>query len=438
MTSRRPRVVSSARLRILAWLLTLVALALTVTTGAFAAILTSQFRERLDAGLAHEIAAFRTLAAERQEVAGRPVRGVRDLLELATVMNFDAQNQTSLALVDGRVVGRLNGPVADAIAADPALTTRLATATQPAFGDAVTSVGCVRYAVLPVRFGDDPARGAFVTAASPDQQQADIVHTVHIAAGLGGLALLVAAVVGWLVAGHLLAPLRLLRDTARSITESDLTRRIPVRGTDELSQLSATFNTMLDRLEAAFAAQRQFLHDAGHELRTPITIIRGRLELLCDDPVQRAETIAVITDELDRMGRMVDDLFTLAQVRSPEYLRWDTVELSELVEDVYVKAETLAARRWLLEASPDPEPTPLYGDRQRLIQAFIQLAQNAVEHTGTGDEIRIGYAAGGGRARLWVTDTGPGIARTGPSARRGRRAAAPVPWSWSASRAPAA
>ena len=78
---------------------------------------------------------------------------------------------------------------------------------------------------------------------------------------------------------------------------------------------------MLDRLEGAFAGQRAFVSDAGHELRTPITIVRGHLELLGDDPAEREETVALVTDELDRMARFVDDLLLLAKAEQPDFLR---------------------------------------------------------------------------------------------------------------------
>ena len=100
--------------------------------------------------------------------------------------------------------------------------------------------------------------------------------------------LLIASALAWVVAGRLLAPLRALDETARSISETDLTRRIPVSGDDEIAELSRTFNAMVDRLEGAFASQRAFVSDASHELRTPITIVRGHLELLGDDPAGAA------------------------------------------------------------------------------------------------------------------------------------------------------
>ncbi len=94
------------------------------------------------------------------------------------------------------------------------------------------------------------------------------------------LALVGAALAAWFIAGRVLSPVRLVRETADSITETDLRRRIEVVGQDDVAAVASTFNRMLDRLETAFTTQRQFVDDAGHELRTPITVVRGHLEMM--------------------------------------------------------------------------------------------------------------------------------------------------------------
>jgi two-component system OmpR family sensor kinase len=408
---RRPRqgAPRSTRLRLLGWMLLLVGLTLAATSGGIAVVLNTELQERIDLRLANKVTAFRTLAGSHPLVAGRPVTQVRDLLALGVFMDSDSGEQTSLGLVDGVPVERPSGDLATSMTSDPALLARFAAATAPKYGDAVTRAGCVRYVVVPVQAQSDPARGEFIVAISPDRERAEITGAVSTDAAIGLGGLLLAAGVGWLVAGHLLAPLRLLRDAARTISESDLTRRIPVHGRDELSDLAATFNSMLDRLQGAFRTQRQFLDDAGHELRTPITIIRGRLELLGDDPRQRLETIEVVTDELDRMSRMVEDLFTLTKTRRPDFLHPEPVDLAEFVEEIYIKAAALADRRWLLEEPSEPSSVLLHGDRHRLTQALIQLAQNAAQHTPEAEPIHIGYAIRGTTAFIWVRDSGPGI-----------------------------
>jgi signal transduction histidine kinase len=162
------------------------------------------------------------------------------------------------------------------------------------------------------------------------------------------------------------------------------------------------FNAMLDRLEQAFALQREFISDAGHELRTPITIIRGHLSLLERDP----ETLRIVSDELDRMSRFVEDLLTLAKAERPDFLLLGELDLDLLTDELMAKARKLAPRDWRLEHTG---AGLLRADRQRVTQAVMNLAANAVQHTADGDAIALGSSLENGHARIWVADHGPGI-----------------------------
>jgi signal transduction histidine kinase len=164
---------------------------------------------------------------------------------------------------------------------------------------------------------------------------------------------------------------------------------------------------MLDRLEEAFVSQRRFIDDASHELRTPITIVQGQLEVLSDDPDERAKALEIVMDELDRMSRFVNDLLLLARAQQPDFLSLDTVDIAVLSEELFSKAESLGERRWTIDGVGRGM---IVADRQRVTQAVMQLAQNAAQHTQPHDEIALGSAVSGGHARLWVRDTGPGIA----------------------------
>ncbi len=126
-----------------------------------------------------------------------------------------------------------------------------------------------------------------------ERAQADQI--VVLAAKTSAAAFVLASLLAWLVAGRVLRPVRQVSSLANGIiSESDLSRRIPVTGADEISQLAATFNRMLDRLSAAFEAQRAFVNDAVHELRTPITVIRGYLDIPSGDRAERARTQVVV------------------------------------------------------------------------------------------------------------------------------------------------
>jgi len=175
---------------------------------------------------------------------------------------------------------------------------------------------------------------------------------------------------------------------------------------DDIAELGRTFNAMLDRIERAAQSQRSFVSDAGHELRTPITIVRGHLELMTDDPDDRRETLSLVTDELDRMSRLVDDLLLLAKSERGDFLQPQRVDVSALVPAVYAKVEALAPRDWRLDGVAEAE---VDGDPQRLTQALTQLAQNATQHTVEGETITVGSSYGGGHVRIWVQDEGEGI-----------------------------
>ncbi|NJL22775.1 MAG: HAMP domain-containing protein [Leptolyngbyaceae cyanobacterium SM1_3_5] len=211
----------------------------------------------------------------------------------------------------------------------------------------------------------------------------------------------------WITAGRVLRPLRLMTRTAQSITESDMTQRIATQGHDEIAELGMTFNDMLDRLKLAFDCQKEFIKDASHELRTPITIIRGHLEMLHHRPDRQPETVALLLDELERMSRLVNDLLLLAKTDHPDFLHPTPEELDWLTEEFFLKAQSIADRNWQLELKGF---TPITVDRQRLTQAVMNLVQNAVHHTQTTDTITLGSAIGEHHAHLWVRDTGEGIA----------------------------
>jgi two-component system, OmpR family, sensor kinase len=219
-----------------------------------------------------------------------------------------------------------------------------------------------------------------------------------------------AAGAAWLLAGRILRPLRDVVDTARHITDTDLSMRIPSRGSgqhDEIDALVATINGMLDRVESGVSAQRRFIDDAGHELRTPITIVRGHLEVVdADDPDDVRSTVALVDDELVRMNRMVSDLLLLAHSEQPSFLQPEVVDVAELTDEAFVKLTRLGERNFTLEAVARAAAVL---DPQRITQALIALADNACRFTEPGGWIGVGSQLSGGWLRFWVADSGPGI-----------------------------
>ncbi|MFG1856501.1 sensor histidine kinase [Actinomadura geliboluensis] len=391
----------SARARIVGWMLLLVTLALGGSVFVTWSVQSARLDERVNEELGHEAAKLREYAQ-----GGVEARDVRTLLTAYLAQNLPDEEETFFTVVDGRADRRSPYPPPARLDRDAAFVARVAREERPAHGWADSSAGRVRYAVVPVRVAGDPARGALVVVEFRDRQRDEVVEATRVLGITAFGALAVAGAAGWLVAGRVLAPVRLVRQAAERISGSDLTRRLEVRGNDDVAALAATFNVMLDRLEAAFATQRRFVDDAGHELRTPLTVIRGHLELMDDDPAGRAETRALLLDELDRMGRIVDDLLVLAKAERPDFLAPDVTDLADLTVETVAKARGMAPRRWRVGGVAEVRTV---ADRQRLTQALMQLAANAVRHTGEDDVIEIGSAVRGSMAVLWVRDAGPGV-----------------------------
>jgi signal transduction histidine kinase len=220
--------------------------------------------------------------------------------------------------------------------------------------------------------------------------------------------------VGWVIAGRVLRPIGRITSVARDIQATDLSRRIELPGPeDELKQLADTFDAMLARLDAAFAAQRQFTADASHELRNPLAIIRTNVDVALADPHADPEdlrhTIVVVKRASDRMARLVDDLLALARRQEPT-LEHEPVDfgvaVTEASDDFVVPA---AARNIVLDRAIAPGVV-VTGDRDALKRVVANLLENAVRLAPAGSRIRLATGSEGDRAWIAVADEGPGIA----------------------------
>jgi len=221
-------------------------------------------------------------------------------------------------------------------------------------------------------------------------------------------------VVGWVVAGRVLAPIGRITGVAREIQATDLSRRIRLQGpNDELKQLADTFDAMLARIDAAFAAQQQFLADASHELRNPLAIIRTNADLALTDKDPQVDelrqAVVVVKRASDRMARLVDDLLALARRESPTFAI-EQVDLgravSEASEEFLAPAE---ARGIVLDRAVAPGVVVM-GDADALKRAVANLLENAVRLAPSGSRIRLAVGSERGLAWIAVSDEGPGIA----------------------------
>lgn len=271
-------------------------------------------------------------------------------------------------------------------------------------GAFVAEIGVAYYEFMPISAGD--ASGAFVVAVLPEAELAEIGELQRQGAGVAVIVIFLAAAIGGFAARRVLRPVRLLTEAARSISQTDLTRRIPSGGDDEAAEMVSSFNAMLDRLEAVFERQREFLQDVGHELRVPLTIAVGQLGVLSDDPTDARHTIELVIDELERASRIVDDLRVLAESEDPRFVEPGRVELGPLTSELMAKASVLTSRSWQLDTTTE---TTIVADRSRLTQAVMNLVQNAVQNTDPGDVVALGTAIVDDEVRIWVRDSGPGI-----------------------------
>jgi signal transduction histidine kinase len=404
---------TTARARILGWVLLLVLAALGGVTLVTWQLLLRDTNTRMAAGLVNEVEEFRAVVAQGVNPRdGRPFASIDEVLDAALAYNTARPNEKFLGYIDGAYVAqsRQTGGAPEILRADAAFTEVVRTAPTGVVGSYDSAAGEVLHLAVPVEFADPQGRrGVIVAAYLADEERRSAHETARVMLAIGALTALAAAGGAWLVAGRILRPLRDVADTARSITDTDVSRRIPPgREGDELGDLVRTVNAMLDRVETGVAAQRRFADDAGHELRTPITIVRGHLEVLdVHDPDDVTATVALVDDELERMNRLVSDLLLLTRSEQPAFLHLERVDVGELTEDVFGKVARLGDREWVLEtvARVDARLDP-----QRITQALVALADNAVRHTGPGTRIALGSQLTGGELRFRVADSGPGVA----------------------------
>jgi signal transduction histidine kinase len=397
----------SLRTRIVAWFIALLALATVSSVLVTREVLLLRLDQRIDSELVQETAELRRLAEGKDPETGKAFGPrVKRIFEVYLQNNVPSQNEAFVTFVDGRPYRRSRPVVPYRLDLDERLVSLWAMLREPRRGSAQTPAGQVEYHAIPL-MADGKVAGVFVAAVFRDRAKVESDAAIW-AMGAAGLAvLLLGSLLAWRLANRIVQPVTALTTTARSISETDFSGRIPERGRDEVAQLAATFNQMLDRLERAFEAQGRFVHDAGHELRTPLTIVGGHLQLLEADLDGHDETLDLVNDELERMGRIVEDLLVLAKHQQPDFLALTTLDAGDLTDEVHAKLQALAPREWVLEHRGHGV---IVADRQRMTQAIFQLAQNAARYSDEGEPIALGSKVADGEARFWVRDRGPGVA----------------------------
>jgi heavy metal sensor kinase len=243
---------------------------------------------------------------------------------------------------------------------------------------------------------------------SRDQTLANLRRELLVGAPI---ALLFASFIGYLVAAGALRPVERMRARAASITDRDLSERLPVPpGRDEIARLGETLNDLLGRLERGIRRERSFVADASHELRAPLALVRAEVELALDAPRDRAELEAAlrsIGEEGDRLSQLADDLLLLARLDEGKLsLRKETIDPGTLLGDVAARFERRAADAGRA-IEVDLAGHLLIGDPMRLEQAVVNLVENSLRH-GAGT-IRLSAAARHDGVEIRVSDEGPGF-----------------------------
>lgn len=333
------RMPSGLRTRIVAWFVVLLALATVAFVLVTREVLLIRLDQRLDSELRQEAQELTKLAASLDPLTGAPFGPrVERVFRVYLEANVPSRNEALISFVDGRPFLRSRQVVPYRLDQDRELVARWAHLTAPDRGRAGTPVGPVEYLAVPVRGAQ--SSGVFVAAIFRDREKSEVDAAVRAAGAVALAVLVLGSLLALRLADAVVRPVTSLIRAARSISETDLSRRISVQGKDELAQLAETFNAMMGR----------------HE--------------------------------------------------QPDFLRLSAVEVGALTDELHAKVAALAPCDWILSRRGRGV---IVADRQRLTQAVVQLAENAVRYGGEEKPIELGSSVARREACFWVRDRGPGI-----------------------------
>ncbi|GAA3911308.1 sensor histidine kinase [Microbacterium invictum] len=408
-TPSRRRFTVSVRTRIVAVITLVAALGLIATGVAVYFVERANILESIDDRLQDNLESGRFLVEQGKDGSGTWAGADEALRAVVQRMSPD-DNTGALGIIDGRAVMAPGVPLDVDLQSVPTFAGHVAaqaSGADPVIGTFVHEDVAWRYLAAPIAVegGQEAEHVVFAMAYDVNEELAEINEAAQAYLIASGIVLVVIALVALIVSTRLLRPLRQMRETAERVSAQSLSERLPINGRDDVSGLAATMNDMLDRLDAALDSQRQLLSDVGHELKTPITIVRGHLEVMApDNPDDVAETRDLVVDELERMGNLVQDLGRAAKLHGPSPVTPQAVDAGDLVRQIIRNAQAIAGAD--VTGGPVAEVVANV-DPERVTQAALQLTQNAVSHGG-GD-IEIGSRARGGDFELWVRDHGPGV-----------------------------
>ncbi len=279
------------------------------------------------------------------------------------------------------------------------------------------ATGDVQLIVAHADDGEDATTAVTIANAGVVQRWADertLATLRRISLGVLPMLFLASLLVGWFVAGRVLAPIGRITGVARDIQATDLSRRIRLPGpADELRELADTFDGMLERLDEAFEGQRRFIHEASHELRNPLAVIRTNVDVALSDPEPDVESLAgtleVVRRSSGRISRLVDDLLAYADRGAPVHDHVP-VDVTALVAATAEEFRAPAAVRELTVVDDVADDLWVLGDAVALRQVMANLLANAIRLAPAGTEVGVGAGRDGDWTWFAVDDAGPGIA----------------------------
>jgi heavy metal sensor kinase len=272
----------------------------------------------------------------------------------------------------------------------------------------------VRARIVAVSRPPVPAGYVVVTAASWDELTEDRDTIAYALIVVIPIALVIAAAGAWWVAGRALTPAAAMAEQARQITEQSTTKRLTIQRNDELGQVATAFNELLDRLDTALDVRRQFLADASHELRTPVSIARTASEVALSrdarSEIEYRDALAIVAEQMKRLGRMVADMLALARTDVADWpLSLEDFYFDELLSDVARDARMFADAAGVTIETTCPSDVQMRGDEALLRQMLLNLVENGVRHTPRGGIVVLSTSLGSNQLIVRIRDTGTGI-----------------------------
>lgn len=370
----------------------------------------SEIHDAVESHLAHSEDEVRQFAVRfMAETANLDAVTIDDFIVSFLQSQFPVEHESMAGFINGAVAydqGSAQASVQDDAALSSAIQNHLPV-SKTLWTEIATPTAKYLVLAVPVQVADG-STGEIVFAHDLSAEHEPLKDFMLTYAGISVAIIFLGGVLAWISTGYVMQPLTELRRLTTEISEHNLDERLPEDAqTADLAAVSRSFNSMVDRMQRALRSQYQLLDDAGHELRTPVTIVSGHLELMdVDDPADVAHTRDLALSELERMKRLTNDLVLLAKTERPDFLRVGRVDVADLTHEAFVHARTLGNREFVLGQQAH---AVIGADGQRLLQAYLQLTANAVKFSELGSTITISSQIRGSDVVLSVKDEGIGI-----------------------------